>query len=590
MPGRIPHDFIEDLVARSDIVEIIDSRVKLKKAGRNYQACCPFHNEKTPSFSVAPDKQFYYCFGCGAKGNVITFLMEYDRLDFVEAVEDLANHYGIEVPREKGKNTTGSQQSKNEREQDYQLMEQVSRFFQYQLKHHPNSNKVIDYLKNRGLSGQIVKHWGIGYAPTEWDSVLKQFGTNENIINRLVSLKLVNQKDNNKRFDFFRDRVMFPICDKRGRVIAFGGRIIDSDGPKYLNSPETRIFHKSYELYGFYQAKHANRNLPRLLVVEGYMDVVALSQFDISYCVAALGTATTPEHIQMMLKATNEVVCCYDGDRAGRDAAYRALENALPHLQDGKAMKFLFLPEGEDPDSMVRKVGKEKFEQLILTAKPLSEFFFDSLLNTHSIKNIEGKAALKAHALPLIRQIAGENQRGLMHAQLLKICGEGDGFDYSSEVKSANKQRKIKPLDYQAPATMSLTPIRMMIRLLLEQPSLAKRVAKANIELLDDSYISGVPMLREIFRYCHQANNKVTTAQLFEAFREHKHIGHLNKLYATPITENIDLETEYFACYKKLVKWQVNARLDELVAKQQISQLNDDEIQELQLLLKANDN
>ncbi len=590
MPGRIPNDFIEDLVARSDIVEIIDSRVKLKKAGRNYQACCPFHNEKTPSFSVAPDKQFYYCFGCGAKGNVITFLMEYDRLDFVEAVEDLASHYGMEVPREEGKNLADNRQNKNEREQDYQLMEQVSRFYQHQLKHHSNSKKVIDYLKNRGLSGQIVKHWGIGYAPAEWDSVLKQFGTNESLINRLVSLKLINQKDNNKRFDFFRDRVMFPICDKRGRVIAFGGRIIDSDGPKYLNSPETRIFHKSYELYGFYQARQANRNLARLLVVEGYMDVVALSQYDITYCVAALGTATTSEHIQTMFKATDEIVCCYDGDRAGRDAAYRALENALPHLQDGKAMKFLFLPDGEDPDSMVRTIGKEKFEQLIQSAKPLSEFFFDSLMNTHSIKSIEGKAALKAHALPLIKQIAGDNQRGLMHAQLLKICGEGDGFDYTSEVKSANKQRKIKTLDFKAPATMSLTPIRMMIRLLLEQPSLAKRVAKANVDLLDESYISGVPMLREIFRYCEKANEKITTAQLFEAFRRHKHINHLNKLYATPITENIDLDTEYFACYKKLVKWQVNARLDELVAKQQVSQLSNDEIQELQLLLKANDN
>ncbi len=590
MAGRIPNDFIEDLVARSDIVEIIDARVKLKKAGRNYQACCPFHNEKTPSFSVAPDKQFYYCFGCGAKGNVISFLMDYDRLEFVEAVEDLASFYGLDVPREQGKGAATPSRDKNDREQDYVLMEKAARFFEHQLKHHALSEKVINYLKGRGLSGHIVKHWGIGFAPSEWDGLLSQLGQSDSVIERLVNLKLVNQKDNNKRFDFFRNRVMFPIRDKRGRVVAFGGRIIDDEGPKYLNSPETRIFHKSFELYGLYQVRQAHRNLTRLLVVEGYMDVVALSQFDIDYAVAALGTATTPEHIQTMFKATSEVVCCYDGDRAGREAAWRALENALAYLQDGKTMKFLFLPDGEDPDSMVREIGKEAFERLIEESKPLSAFFFDLLVAKYPIASIEGKAALKAEALPLIDKILGENQRGLMRAQLLKICGEGDGFDYASDIKGANKQRKIKQLDFASPSSMTLTPIRMMLRLLLEKPSLAKQVKKANIDLLSPEHITGLPMLKEIVSYCTGAADNATTAHIFEAFRNHKHIGHLNKLFATQIDENIDLEAEYFACYKKLIKWQVDARLDELVAKQEVTQLSDDEVQELQLLLKANDN
>ncbi len=586
MAGRIPNDFIDDLIARSDIVDIIDSRVKLKKAGRNYQACCPFHNEKTPSFSVSQEKQFYYCFGCGAKGNVISFLMEYDRLEFVEAIEDLAKQYGLEVPREKGGAPMRSQTDRNERELDYELMEQVARFFEQQLTQHANSTTIIDYLKGRGLTGTTVKHWGIGYAPDQWDGVLSKFGTNPQAVKRLLALKLVNENDNKRQYDFFRHRVMFPIRDKRGRVVAFGGRIIDEQGPKYLNSPETSIFHKSYELYGLYQARQANRSLDRLLVVEGYMDVVALSQFDINYAVAALGTATTPDHIQTMLKSTSEVVCCYDGDRAGRDAAWRALENALAFLQDGKVMKFLFLPDGEDPDSMVQKIAKPAFEELIKEAKPLSSFFFDVLLNRHSVGSIEGKAALKAEAQPLIDKILGDNQRGMMSAQLKKLCGEGDGFDYSGDIKQVNQQRKIKNLDFKTPANVKLSPLRTMIRLLLEQPELAqKHMPLTDPNLLSPKMISGLPMLLEIHDYCMrypQAN----TAQLFEAFRAHPHIHHLSKLFAAPIEDEIDLNHEYSDNYEKLVNWQIEARLDELMAK---SKLNKKEEAELTLLLQETD-
>jgi DNA primase len=588
MSGRIPSSFIDDLIARSDIVDIVDSRVKLKKAGRNYQACCPFHNEKTPSFSVSQEKQFYYCFGCGAKGNAISFIMEYERLDFVEAVEDLAKQYGLDVPREKGGTPLKSQEERNEREKDYVLMGQIARYFEYQLKHHKNSLHIIEYLKNRGLNGEIVKHWGIGYAPQEWDGVLAKFGNDTAAVERLLALKLVNENDNKRRYDFFRHRVMFPIHDKRGRVVAFGGRIIDDDGPKYLNSPETRIFHKGYELYGLYQSRQANRKLARLLVVEGYMDVVALSQFGIDYSVAALGTATTPDHIQALFKSSAEVVCCYDGDRAGRDAAWRALENALAFLQDGKVMKFLFLPDGEDPDSMIRKIGKEAFETLIREAKPLSGFFFDILLKKYSIASIEAKAALKAEAVPLIQQILGENQRTMMMAQLKKLCKEGDGHDYDAEIKHANKQRKIKHTDFNAPATISLSPLRMMIRLLLESPNLASKVNIVKPNTLSTEKISGLAMLIEIHDYCLRVPH-ANTATLFEAFRAHPHIHHLSKLFAAPVDSNIDLEAEYIACFSTLVKWQVNARLDELMAKQEFDPLTNDETEELKALLLATD-
>lgn len=586
MAGRIPHDFIEDLVSRADIVDVIDSRVKLKKAGRNHQACCPFHNEKTPSFSVSQEKQFYYCFGCGAKGNVISFLMDYDRLEFVEAVEELAKEYGMTVPREQNNKPGITAQQKNQRESDYQLMEDVARYFQHQLKHADNASEVIEYLKSRGLSGDIVKHWGIGYAPDKWDGVLTTFGADQNQQKRLLSLKLINQNENNRRYDFFRDRVMFPIRDKRGRVIAFGGRIIKGDGPKYLNSPETPIFHKGYELYGFYQARKENRKLSRLLVVEGYMDVVALSQYSISYAVAALGTATTPEHIQMMFKSTNEIVCCYDGDRAGRDAAWRALENALPYLKDGCIMKFLFLPDGEDPDTMIRQVGKEAFENQLQAATPLSTFFFDTLMQHHSLGHIEGKAAFKAEALPLIEKIAGENQRELMLAELNKYCGNRQTFEHQKNVAAANSFKKPKQGEYSAPKKVMLSAVRMMLRLLLDKPSLAAQYPKMQVASLSKSGVTGIHMLIELHQFC-LAHPHANTAAVLESFRNHPHYQHLANLLGTQLEEKLNIEAEYIACFKKLLRSHFDARLDELTAKANLSHgLSETEQKELTLLLQ----
>lgn len=301
MSGRIPRNFIDDLLARTDIVELIDGFVTLKKAGRNHQACCPFHNEKSPSFSVSQEKQFYHCFGCGAHGNAISFLMEYERLEFPEAIEELAQYHHLEVPREEGTFSGPSTQDKQRLDDDFKLLETISRYFEQQLKQVGQASGAIEYLKGRGLSGEVVKQYNIGYASSEWDKVLTKFGQTTAQQQQLLDLKMITENTNKKRFDFFRDRIMFPIRDKRGRVIGFGGRIMAGDGPKYLNSPETRVFHKGHELYGLYQARQQNRKLSKILIVEGYMDVVALAQFGITYAVAALGTATTPEHLHMLL-------------------------------------------------------------------------------------------------------------------------------------------------------------------------------------------------------------------------------------------------------------------------------------------------
>jgi len=586
MAGRIPRDFIDDLIARSDIVDIIDARVKLKKAGKNHQACCPFHNEKSPSFSVSQEKQFYYCFGCGAKGNVISFLMEFDRLEFPEAVEELAKTYGVDVPREKGGAPAPTPQQKSQREQDYQLMESVTRYFQHQLKHHSQAPEVIEYLKGRGLSGDVVKAWDMGFAPPEWDSVLKTFGTDEHKQSRLLELKLISENDNKRRFDFFRNRVMFPIRDKRGRVVGFGGRVMQDDGPKYLNSPETPIFHKGFELFGLYQARQNNRKLDRLLVVEGYMDVVALSQFEIDYAVAALGTATTPEHIQAMFKSTPEIVCCYDGDRAGREAAWRALENALPFLKDGVGMKFLFLPDGEDPDTMVRQIGKQAFENLLSEAVPLSKFFFDNLLQRHSIASNEGKAALKAEAMPLIEKIQGDNQRDLLMFDLSKLFGEEAKETLARDMKDANSRKAPRKMDYQPPQKIKQSPLRMMLRLLMDSPNLASDCPNVKLAPLKNTAISGIPLLIDLHSYCY-ANPKASTGMVLEAFREHPNSRHLAQLLESDVvSSDTNVKPLYVDCFKNLIKWHFRARLDELEAKTKFSELTEQEQQELNLLMR----
>jgi DNA primase len=585
MSGRIPREFIDDIIARTDIIELIDSRVRLKKAGRNHQACCPFHDEKSPSFTVSQDKQFYHCFGCGAHGNVISFLMEFDRLEFPEAIEELAQYHSIEVPREKGGAPPPSAEQKQQKENDYELMEKVAKYFAQQLKVHPDKDKAVNYLKNRGLNGEIVKAFDMGYAPPEWDSVLKTFGKSPIYQEQLLELKLISENDNRRRFDFFRDRIMFPIRDKRGRVIGFGGRVLEDGGPKYLNSPETRIFHKGHELYGFYQAKQAHRHLARVMIVEGYMDVVALGQFGIDYAVASLGTATTPEHIQMLFRATSEVVCCYDGDRAGREAAWRALENALPYLKDGVEMKFLFLPDGEDPDTLVRKIGKEAFEEKLKNnAVPLSKFFFDNLLQRHHVGSIEGKAALKAEAMPLVEQIVGDNIREILLSNLSDYMGDQNKHKYDRDVTQANLRKTPKKLDFNTPNKSTISPVRMMIRLLLDDPSLAIKCEAADPTPLGSVNIPGIPVLIELYQFCL---NKplANTAQALEHFRNHPQSAQLAKLMMWEYAEQNQVAV-FEDSFAKLLDWHLQSRMDELFSKSRVSKLTDEEKQELNILVK----
>ncbi|MDC0601979.1 DNA primase [Aliiglaciecola sp.] len=587
MAGRIPKDFIDDLIARTDIVELVDSRVKLKKAGKNYQACCPFHSEKSPSFTVSQDKQFYHCFGCGAHGNAISFVIEYDRLEFPEAVEELARFHGLEVPREKGTSPSQTPQQKAQIADDYELMEKAARFFEHQLKQHEQKSKPIDYLKGRGLSGEVVKAFGIGYAPPEWDGIFKSFGTTPEKQQQLLDLKLITENDNRRRFDFFRDRIMFPIRDKRGRIIGFGGRVLEDGGPKYLNSPETRIFHKGHELYGFYQAKQANRKLQRLLIVEGYMDVVALAQYGINYAVASLGTSTTPEHIQMLFRAAPEIICCYDGDRAGRDAAWRALENALPYLKDGVKMTFLFLPDGEDPDTLVRKTGKQEFETLLdEQAVPLSQFFFDNLISQHNVGSSEGKAALTQAANTYIEQIKAENLVKLLNEELRKkVKGDSYRADILQDIKNANAVGQARKIDYQLPNKTNISPTRKLLRLLLLHPNLAAEHPEVQPQALNPDFIKGLHVLIKMHGFC-QSKPDSNTGHVLEHFRgdpESKFLLQLLKVDHDADDNRPD--KQYIDSFHRLIEQQLKARYQQLSAKG--SAMTDEEKQEFKLLTQT---
>ncbi|QXH51986.1 DNA primase [Pseudomonas fakonensis] len=423
MAGLIPQSFIDDLINRLDIVDVVSSRVQLKKTGKNYSACCPFHKEKTPSFTVSPDKQFYYCFGCGAGGNALGFVMDHDNLDFPQAVEELARAAGMEVPREQGRRDHKPRQPTDS--PLYPLLDAASEFYRQALRGHPTRKAAVDYLKGRGLSGEIARDFGLGFAPPGWDNLLKHLGADS--LQQKVMIDaglLIENAESGKRYDRFRDRVMFPIRDSRGRIIAFGGRVLGDDKPKYLNSPETPVFHKGQELYGLYEARKHNRNLDEIIVVEGYMDVIALAQQGLRNAVATLGTATSEEHLKRLFRVVPSVLFCFDGDQAGRKAAWRALESTLSALQDGRRARFLFLPEGEDPDSLVRAEGTDAFRARINQhAQPLADYFFEQLSAEADPRSLEGKAHMATLAAPLIEKVPGANLRQLMRNRLKEITG-----------------------------------------------------------------------------------------------------------------------------------------------------------------------
>ncbi len=421
--GAIPREFIDTLLARADIVEVVNQRVPLKKAGVTYKACCPFHQEKTPSFNVNPHKQFYHCFGCGAHGDALKFVMDYDGLSFVEAVESLAASLGLEVPREK--QTPKQREQANKSRDLYDVMLVVAKFFRQQLRDHPQAEAAKVYLRARGLTSEIAQAYFIGFAPPGWDSLVAGLKPDDAFKAQLVELGLLVQKDDGQTYDRFRHRIMFPIRDGRGRVVGFGGRVLSADEqPKYLNSPETPIFHKSNALYGLYELRQSRQKFDNILVVEGYMDVVALAQFDVRNVVATLGTATTQEHLQMLFRQTHEIVFCFDGDNAGLKAAWKALELALPMMEQTRSVKFLFLPDGEDPDSMVRKEGAQAFRRRVSEGQTLSQFWLLGLQNKLSVPIAyqEGRAQLVALAQSYIQQAHGLYQYLLVEA-LAELVG-----------------------------------------------------------------------------------------------------------------------------------------------------------------------
>lgn len=582
MAGLISREFIDDLLTRTDIVELINARVSLKKAGKNYQACCPFHTEKSPSFTVNRDKQFYHCFGCGAHGNAISFLMEYEKLEFVDTIDELASFHGLEVPREENHQTPSQvkQQQKaiEQRKLDYQLMEKISHFYQQQFKKADDKDVAINYLKNRGLTGEIAKRFGMGYISDSWDGVMKNFALNQQTSQQLIDLGMAIQGDKNKPYDRFRGRIMFPIRDKRGRILGFGGRVLNDGTPKYLNSPETRIYHKGQELYGLYEAKQACKNLTRLVVVEGYMDVVALAQHGVDYAVASLGTATTVEQLQTLFRTVNEVICCYDGDRAGKDAAWRAIENALPLIRDGFSLKFVFVPDGEDPDSLIRQQGKENFESILDNATPLSTFLFEHLVASVNINNLEGRSALVEKFQPFLEKLPESVLKDSIINQLANNFGTG-AEQQKAKLTNNNKTTRssVKKI------TNKVTPVRLAIALLLEHPHIVN--ALDDISVLEHLSIPGITLLNQLMMLCKQSP-KITSAQILEYYRDTEEGKQLAKLMCWQHNVSSEAAEAVFEdSIEKLFSQFLEIRTENLLQKARLNQITIEEKQELQILL-----
>jgi len=526
MAGRIPPEFVDELLTRTDIVDLIGTRIQLRKAGKDYQARCPFHDEKTPSFTVSPDKQFYHCFGCGAHGSAIGFLMEYDRLAFREAIEELAQRAGLEVPG--GVDAVPAGQDHGPL---YDLHQQAADLYREQLRVHPEAQHAVDYLKRRGLTGEIAARYGLGFAPASGNLLLARLGSGAADRERLLTCGLIVDQEGRRR-DRFRDRIMFPIRDRRGRVIGFGGRLLGDGKPKYLNSPETPLFHKGRELYGLFEAQKANRKLESVLVVEGYMDVIALAQFGVTNVVATLGTATTPDHLQLLSRAAPDLVFCFDGDRAGRAAAWKALETALPSATGRQSVRFLFLPEGEDPDTLIRSEGVDAFRVRMRGAQPLSEFLFEHLSSQVDMTSIDGRARLSTLAGPLIQTVPPGIYHDMLAGRLAALAG------LPSEPRRGLARSGRRPALPARPTRPSR--IAQAIALLLNHPELA-----AEVEALPADWrrspspgaVILVQLLETIAAY-----PTITKAALLERWRDREHFGYLQRLSVDPFLRDIPPE------------------------------------------------
>lgn len=582
--ARIPDSFIQDLLNRVDIVDVVERYVPLKKAGQNYQACCPFHSEKSPSFTVSPTKQFYHCFGCGAHGTAISFLMEHTGMAFPDAVKDLASGVGMQVPSEEAspaERKAAQQKSVADALDLPGIMQQATRFYRDQLKASP---RAIAYLKKRGLTGEIAAKFGLGYAPEGWQS-LEQIVTDYPKNPALLESGLVIDNESGRRYDRFRDRIMFPIVSQRGMIIGFGGRVLDSGEPKYLNSPETVLFEKGRELYGLYQARQAIRDAGKVIVVEGYMDVVSLAQFGVNYAVATLGTSTTPTHVQKLLRQTDRVVFCFDGDNAGRKAAWRALENALPLLQDGKALDFLFLPQDEDPDSYVRHFGKERFEQLLdEDAMPLTGFLLSELSSKVDMQSDSGRARLLHNAKPLLSQIEAPALSLMLRSRLAELVGVAqDELDRLFGIRKAKSSKKLVAPAKTSRQLPSIT--RQLLQWLLQYPQLATTLV---LPPSDQEEIVAVAMVQQFCLDCDQAPN---LGQIIESVRGSA-AEHLVRQTAKLLLEDAPVLTEEEATEEvRSLAESLQAKLrteqlEQLQRKAQQSGLSDVEKQRLLELLK----
>lgn len=567
--ARIPDAFIDDLLARTDIVEVVGARVPLKKQGKEYSARCPFHDERSASFTVSPTKQFYHCFGCGAHGTAISFLMNYERLEFLDAVDELARRAGMEVPRE------AVQHQHNQDSLDlYAALDASARFFQRQL---AGSDKARAYLEARGVDEATRTLFGIGYAPDGYSALKDALGSDARRIQLLERGGMFSRNERGHVYDKFRDRLMFPIADRRGRTIAFGGRVLDKeDGPKYLNSPETPLFHKGRELYGLWQVRQVNQKIDKLVVVEGYMDVVSLFQFGVTCAVATLGTATTPDHAELLFRNAADVYFCFDGDAAGQRAGWRALESVLPRMKDGRQALFLFLPNGEDPDSIVRKEGAEGFAARLAQATPLSQFFFDELSKEINLGTLDGKARLAEKAKPLLAQIPDGAFGDLMRAQLTRITGVG--------VNPPPAPRRVPPRSTARGPQQRPSLVRSAIVRVLHAPSLALDVPTPYT--FAGLRQPGVELLIELLDII-RTRPDITPGALLEHFAEREELPALQQLMIHDLPgEEPAWRQELHDAVIQLEKQTLQQRLDELLAKQRAQGLDETDKYELRELLK----
>ena len=545
MAGRIPQGFIDDLLARADIVEVIDSYVPLRKAGKDHQALCPFHEEKTPSFTVSQNKQFYHCFGCGAGGTVITFIMEYNGLGFVEALEDLAGRYGLEIPRE-----AGYQPASNQHDELYEVLEQAAKFYQGQL--HENDGRAIDYLKKRGISGAVIKDYEVGYAPPGWKNLGNALGKSAAAKTRLVEAGMIVRRDTEGFYDRFRDRIMFPIRDQRGRMIGFGGRVLGEDIPKYMNTPETPLFHKGRELYGLYHARQKNKQPERLYIVEGYMDVIALAQNGVANAVATMGTAATEYHLEKLYRVADRIIYCFDGDEAGKKAAWRALEITVPQLREGRQALFNFMPEGDDPDSFIREHGAEQFRS-DKNIVPLSDFLLDSIKSRAGTSTREGRANFLDLIVPYLAKMPDSGLRVLLTqevAGIAQIDSEGVHKLLQEHRSGATQRRPGLPRPRQQRERTA--DISAIVSYILNKPELAMLVEDP--AELSGITVPGVEFLMELVTLVH-SNPEIACAGIIEHWRGSRYEQRLNELASglgMPGDEHFDPEREFIDMVEKL--------------------------------------